>query len=308
MPAPGEGQTNEFRTEVLRGLSRRPRRLPCRFLYDEAGSALFDRICDLPEYPLTRAELGLLAECGPEIAGAVGPGRVVVDLGAGSMRKTRLLLAALDRPAAYVPVDVAAGPLALHARRLAGDFPGLPVVPVVADFTRRLALPPGVAGPVLGFFPGSTIGNLRRAEAIGLLRRLGALGGAVLIGVDLVKPAGVLHAAYDDANGVTAAFTTNLLHRLRRELAAEVDVSAFVHRARWRPALDRIEIDLVARRRTTVAVASRRFCFAAGEAIHVEDCHKYTLDGFRALAAAAGLRPRAAWVDDERRYSLHLLH
>ncbi|MGE5504226.1 MAG: L-histidine N(alpha)-methyltransferase [Actinomycetota bacterium] len=298
---------DDFRAAVLRGLAHRPRRLPCRFLYDEAGSALFDSICDLPEYPLTRAELGLLARCGPDIAARMGPGRVVVDLGAGSMRKTRLLLAALDRPAAYVPVDVAAGPLADHAARLAGDFPGLPVVPVVADFTRRLPLPRQLGGPVLSFFPGSTIGNLGRPQAVGLLKRLAALGGAALVGVDLVKPAGVLQAAYDDAQGVTAAFTLNLLHRLRRELGAEVDPAAFAHRARWRPAHQRIEISLVARRSTRLALDGRSFAFKAGEAIHVEDCHKYTPEGFAALAGAAGLRPEAVWVDEARRYSLHLL-
>jgi dimethylhistidine N-methyltransferase len=297
--------TDDFRAAVLAGLSRRRRAIPCRWLYDEIGSALFEVICTLPEYYLTRAETALLERVGPDLAELAGPGRVVVDLGAGSMSKTRLLLSALTRPAALVPVDIARRPLLTHARRLAEEFPALTVEPLNADFTRPLTLPPTVSGPVLGFFPGSTIGNLGRCEAMRLLRGLRRLGGPLLVGVDLVKDPAVLEAAYDDRAGVTAAFTGNLLARLVRELDAEIDRRAFTHRARWNPRRSRIEIHLVCRRATELRVAGRRFAFGRGSAIHVEDCHKYSPEAFRRLATRAGWTPVASWIDHG--YSLHLL-
>ena len=299
--------TRPFLAAALAGLSSRRRHIPCRWLYDDVGSALFEVICTLPEYYLTRAETALLQRVGPELAELAGPGRVVVDLGAGSMSKTRLLLAALQRPAALVPVDIARRPLLNHAQRLAAEFPALEVEPLVADFTQPIVLPPRLASPVLAFFPGSTIGNLSRPEAVRLLSRLRRLGGPLLVGVDLVKDPAVLEAAYDDRAGVTAAFTGNLLARLVRELGAELDPRAFAHRARWNPRQSRIEIHLVCRRDTELRLAGRRFAFQRGNLVHVENCHKYSPEAFRHLAGRAGWTPMAEWVDAEHHYGLHLL-
>jgi dimethylhistidine N-methyltransferase len=299
-----------FRNAVLAGLARRPRAIPCKYLYDDAGAALFERICRLEDYYLTRAEIALLHRHGHDIARLAGKGRIVVDLGAGSMEKTRLLLAALDSPAAYVPIDIARLPLLHHARRLAGEFPWLTVAPLEADFTGDLALPPVGPGHLLAFFPGSTIGNLRPPAACALLRRIRRMiqpGGALLIGVDLVKEAEKLERAYDDESGVTAAFTTNLLVRVNRELGADFDPAGFRHRARWNPKAGRVEIHLVSTSRQQAGFDGHRFDFRRGDAIHVEDCHKYQEADFHRLAARAGLASAATWIDSASHYSLHLL-
>ncbi len=305
-----------FRAAVLEGLSRRPRTVPCKYLYDAEGSALFDRITELEEYYPTRTEIGLLQDYGHDIARRVGPHARVVEFGCGSMRKTRLLLAALDRPAAYVAIDVAREPLLLEARRLAALYPEMSVVPLVADFTRPLVLPPDAAtdgagdGRVLGFFPGSTIGNMRPAEARAFLRRAGrvlGVGGRMLVGVDLVKPQDLLEAAYDDAQGVTAAFTRNLLVRINRELDADFQVDGFDHRARWNAREARVEIALVASRRQTAAIDGHRFAFRRGDLIAVEECYKYGVEQFRWLARMGGFAPEAVWLDRDRLFSLHLL-
>lgn len=300
-----------FLEAVLEGLAASPRALPCTFLYDTEGAALFEQITELPEYYLTRSEIGLLRRHGGDIAARLGPRARVVEFGAGSMRKTRLLLAALDRPAAYVPVDVARDVLLLAARRIAADWPDLAVSPLVGDFRRLTVLPPDDGGgPVLGFFPGSTIGNLRPVEARDFLRRAARLlgpGGRLLIGVDPVKDPRVLEAAYDDAQGVTAAFIRNILARANRELGADFDPMAFDHRAWWNAREGRVEIHLVAGRRQVVTVAGHRFHFRRGDTIHVENCYKYSPEQFHWLARQAGLAVEAAWIDDERRFSLHLL-
>jgi len=301
-----------FREAMLAGLSRRPRAVPCKYLYDAEGSELFERITGLEEYYPTRTEIGLLSAKGAEIAALVGRGARVVEFGAGSMRKTRLLLAALDAPAAYLPIDVAREFLLLAARRVANEFPGLAVTPLVADFTHALVLPPDTEedGPLLGFFPGSTIGNLTPADARDFLRRVARLvgpGGRLLVGVDLVKDPRVLEAAYDDCMGVTTAFIRNLLARANRELDADFDPMAFDHRAWWNAREGRIEIHLVAGRRQTVSVAGKLFSFRRGDSIHVEDCYKYTLDQFRWLARMGGFQPEAAWVDKDNLFSMHML-
>ena len=228
------------------------------------------------------------------------------------MKKTRLLLAALASPSAYVAIDVAREPLLLGARRMAALFPDMAVVPLVADFTRPLTLPPDSdgAGPVLGFFPGSTIGNMAPGEARAFLRRVARVvgpGGWLLVGVDLVKAQALLDAAYDDAQGVTAAFIRNLLARANRELAAGFDLSAFDHRAWWNAREGRVEIHLVCSRRQLVEVDGRQFRLRRGDTIHVEDCYKYTLDQFRWLARLGGFSPELAWVDANKLFSLHLL-
>lgn len=304
-------QASGFKADLLAGLAARPRHIPCKYLYDQRGSQLFERICELPEYYLTRAELALLDHHGAAIARLCGTGTRLVEFGSGSSRKVRRLLPLL-RPAQYVPVDVSHAFLHAEARGLAGDFPWLAVTPVCADFTRPFALPPGPRGGrrVVGFFPGSTIGNFPPDEALAFLRRVRpVLGhdGLMLVGVDTRKDAATLHAAYNDRAGVTAAFTLNLLARANRELGADFDLDGFEHRARYRPGEGRVVIELVSRREQAARVDGVRFRFAAGEAVHVEDSYKYAPDEFQALARAAGYRPLCVWQDPKARFSMHAL-
>jgi dimethylhistidine N-methyltransferase len=305
MTAPDPG----FRTAVLEGLRRADKRIPCKYLYDARGSMLFERICTLPEYYLTRTEIRLLARHAADIAALVGPRCRIVEFGAGSSRKIRLLLAALDRPAAYLPVDVSRDYLTAQAARLSNDYPHMTVTPVVADFLGDITLPPsGGHGRTLGFFPGSTIGNLPPAEARAFLarsRRLIGDDGLMVVGVDLCKPAALLEPAYDDSAGVTAAFTLNLLARINRELDGGFDLDGFRHSARWDPGRGCVLIHLVSRRDQEVAVAGERVRFHEGERIHIEDSHKYSVAGFHTLARDAGYQPAAVWVDDQRLFSLH---
>lgn len=301
-----------FRDAVLSGLSRRPRAIPCKYLYDSEGSALFESITRLEEYYPTRTEIALLERHGGEIARLVGPGARVVEFGAGHMRKIRLLLAALEAPSAYVPLDVAREPLLLAARRIAAAYPAVAVTPLVADFTRPLALPhgDGEGKAVLGFFPGSTIGNMMPGEARDFLRRAARLvgeGGRLLVGVDLAKDPAIIEAAYDDSQGVTANFIRNLLVRANRELEADFDPRAFDHRAWWNAREGRIEIHLIAGRRQMVSVAGRMFSFRRGDTIHVENCYKYTVEQFQWLARLGGFQPEAAFMDSGGLFSLHLL-
>ena len=296
---------------LLDGLRRTPRSVPPKFFYDAAGSALFDRICELPEYYPTRTEVALLARHGREMAECIGAGADLVEYGAGSLRKVRLLLDALHQPARYVPIDLSAEHLLQHARQLAADHPGLRVEPLVADFSAELVLPdlPPAARRRVGFFPGSSIGNFTPEEALAFLRQAaGALaGGGLLIGVDLVKDPAVLHRAYNDAAGVTAAFNKNLLARANRELGADFDLAAFDHYAFYDPCEQRIEMHLLSRRRQVVAVCGERIVFDEGQTLHTENSCKYTVDGFRRLARAAGFEPQAVWTDDARLFSVHWL-
>lgn len=304
---------DHFAEALLAGLSATPRALPCKYLYDCEGLALFEQITQLDEYYLTRTEMALLVRHGGDIATRIGPCARVVEFGAGSMRKTRALLAALDRPAAYIPIDVSREAMLLAARRIAAEHPGLSVTPLVGDFCRPLTLPPdqnGGDGPVLGFFPGSTIGNMQPMAARDFLRRAARLvgpAGRLLVGVDLVKDARILEAAYDDCQGVTAAFIRNILVRANREADADFEPAGFDHRAWWNARECRIEIHLVAGRRQAVTVAGRRFAFRRGDTIHVENCYKYAVEQFQWLARQAGLSAEAVWVDPARMFSLHLL-
>ncbi|MDV2984629.1 UNVERIFIED_CONTAM: L-histidine N(alpha)-methyltransferase [Methylobacteriaceae bacterium AG10] len=300
-----------FLADVWNGLGASPKALPAKYFYDAAGSGLFEQITALPEYYPTRTELGILDERGPEIAALLPKGAALVEFGSGSTAKLRRLLRHLPELSAYLPVDVSGEFLREQAETLRGDFPDLAVEPVVADFTRPFALPEGFEGrPLAGFFPGSTIGNFEPCEAARLLdvfgRILGA-GATLVLGVDLVKDRAVLEAAYDDAAGVTAAFNLNLITRINRELDGEIDPSTFAHRAFFNAAASRIEMHLVSRRAQTVRVAGRNFGFAAGETIHTENSYKYTLDGFRALAARAGWSPVEAWTDRDGLFSVHAL-
>jgi dimethylhistidine N-methyltransferase len=293
----------------LRGLALHPKRLPCKYFYDAAGSRLFDRICELPEYYPTRTELAILQADAPAMAKRLGPDCLVIEYGSGSGTKTRLLLDALARPAAYLPVDIARDHLEQSAAALAAESPNLQIMPVCADFTKPFALPAGVpAGRRRAvYFPGSTIGNFGPAAARRLLARMARMagrGGAVLIGVDLKKDPCVLEAAYNDAAGVTAAFNLNLLTRINRELGGTFHPSKFCHHALYGPTRGRVEMHLVSRCRQTVRVAGTDFAFEDGESILTECSYKYTVRGFQALAAAAGLRARQAWTDPQHWFSV----
>lgn len=308
-PATGAGPSG-FAGDLLAGLARRPRSISPKYFYDVAGSALFDRICELPEYYPTRTELRILAERAGEIAQHIGPGADIVEFGAGSLTKVRLLLGALAAPRRYLPIDISGEHLAGAAQRLRADFPALAVQPIVADYTQPLALPPLVpGGRRVGFFPGSTLGNFSPDEALAFLQRAAGLlqGGGLLLGVDLVKDPALLHAAYNDAQGVTAAFNLNLLHRANAEMAADFVPADFAHAAFYNAPLQRIEMHLVSRRAQVVNVLGQRFAFAEGETIHTENSHKFSIDGLRTLAARAGFGIGPVWTDPERLFSVHWL-
>lgn len=310
-PAEPVTENGVFLADVWDGLAASPKTLSAKYFYDAAGSALFEQITALPEYYPTRTELRILEEQGPAIAALLPKGAALVEFGSGSTAKLRRLLRHLPDLSAYIPVDVSGDFLTEQAHVLRADFPLLAVEPVVADFTRPFALPDSVRGrPLAGFFPGSTIGNFEPGEAARLLDVFGRIlgpGATLVIGVDLVKARDRLEAAYDDAAGVTAAFNLNLLHRIARELDAEIDVNGFAHRAFFNAEASRIEMHLVSRRAQTVRVAGRGFAFEAGESIHTENSYKYTLDGFRALAARAGWAPVEAWTDRDGLFSVHAL-
>ncbi len=298
--------------EILEGLRAEQKRISPKYFYDERGSELFDEICELPEYYPTRTELGLMDAHLDEVAGLVGPGAAVIEFGAGSNLKIRKLLDHLAEPAAYVPVEISADYLLEQAEDLARDYASVHVQPVFADFTQPFELPehPVMPRRNLVFFPGSTIGNFTRAEARELLEvmRIEARDdGALLIGVDLRKDAAVLHAAYNDSAGVTAAFNLNLLERLNRELGADFPLDAFEHQAVYDEAEGRVEMRLVSRENLTVTIAGELVRFARGEHIITEYSHKYSVDEFRALARTAGLRPERAWTDADSLFSLHYL-
>ena len=288
-----------FRDDVLKGLRARPRAIPARWFYDRAGSELFEEITRLPKYYPTRTEAAILADAVVDVAERVGPRRAVVEWGSGASTKTRVLLRGVA-PSAYVPIDISGDFLREAAAALAEEFPGLPVLPVEADFTQAAALPPEItASPKLGFFPGSTIGNLEPAPAVDLLRAMrGTLGeGAMLlIGMDRVKDVGTLVAAYDDAAGVTARFNMNLLARINRELDGDVPLDAFRHVARWNAGASRIEMHLEATRDAAFTVAGEAFAMAAGETIHTENSHKYSGDAARLLLRAGGWEPVGEWT------------
>ncbi|GBU17645.1 MULTISPECIES: L-histidine N(alpha)-methyltransferase [Methylobacterium] len=302
---------NPFLDDVLAGLAKPQKELPAKYFYDAAGSELFEAITRLPEYYPTRTELSILDAAGPEIAAHLPRPCALVEFGAGATTKLRRLLPHLAPLGAYVPVDVSAEFLEEQAEALRADFPSLRVEPVAADFTRAFPLPGDLDGMTkAGFFPGSTIGNFEPAEAGRLLARFAEVLGAgarLIVGVDLVKETPVLEAAYDDAAGVTGRFNLNLVTRMQRELGLTLDGSGFTHRALFNPDASRIEMHLVSRAEQTVSVGGRRFSFASGETIHTENSYKYTLDGFRALAAGAGWQPLQVWTDPAGLFSVHAL-
>lgn len=300
----------EFAEAVLDGLTEKPRRIPSRFLYDETGSALFEEITKLDEYYPTRTEIALLRTYGAEITDCVGPVETLVEFGSGSSRKTRLLIEALQGLETYVPIDVSETFLAEAAERLEADFEDLTVSPVVGDFTKPRDLKGIEAEQPLGFFSGSTIGNLTHEEAGDFLENATQLlgpGSTFLIGVDLQKSLDILIPAYDDARGVTASFSLNLLSRINRELDGDFDTDRFAHRAVYNPREGRIEIYLESQADQTVHVLGQRFDFAERERIHTENSHKYSIEGFQDLARRSGWEPAEVWTDDADLFSLHLL-
>ncbi|GAB1594912.1 L-histidine N(alpha)-methyltransferase [Lysobacter claricitrinus] len=303
---------DDLRGDVLAGLSSTPKHLSSKYFYDARGSVLFEAITRQPEYDLTRTEIALLQHVMPQVRDAVGADAHVVEYGSGSGRKTQLLLAGLDTPVAYTPVEISRETLLESTQRLAHAFPEVQMLPVCADFTRPVPVPPALmpAARSLVFFPGSTLGNFDDAQSLELLQAMReTMGddGVALIGLDLVKDIADMEAAYNDAAGVTAAFTLNLLARLNRELGADFDLAAFAHRATWSPENSRIETRIVSRRAQTVRVAGHAFAFDADEPIHVEISHKYTDAYFDDLARRAGLRVTHRWNAPADRFGLRLL-
>jgi L-histidine N-alpha-methyltransferase len=298
-----------FRADVLAGLAEPIPAVPARWLYDRRGSELFDAITRLPSYYPTRTEMALLERVMPEIDALSAVNCVIVELGSGSSTKTPLLLRGVE-PEAYVPVDISGDYLRESAARVDEQFPDINVFPVEADFTKPFALPDAVANlPKLGFFPGSTIGNFVPRSATDLLRHFRDIlgtGARLLIGMDRVKPVERLIAAYDDPEGVTAEFNLNLLHRINRELGADIPADAFRHEARWNDILSRIEMHLVATRDVAFSIGDRRFTFAKGSSIHTENSHKYGQRGGRVLLLAGGWTPLAEWNDPAGDFALIL--
>ena len=296
----------EFRRAVVDGLSASPRAIPAKFLYDARGSALFDEICELPEYYLTRTETEILKQRAHEIGRRAGPGCALIEFGSGSSVKSRLLIDALPELALYAPIDISRQHLDATAARLRRDYPGLRVEPVCADFMGPVP-PIESKGRRLGFFPGSTIGNLTPEEATAFLRNARTLlgdDGALVLGADLKKDPQRLHDAYNDSAGVTAAFTLNLLRRMNRELQGTFDLSAFAHEAFYDEAEGRIEIYFRSLKPQSVTVAGKRFEFGAGERVHTEYSYKYDTADLAALAESSGFRLAETWTDPERLFAV----
>lgn len=303
---------NDLLEVAQRGLALKPKRLPSWLFYDERGSALFEQICEQPEYYLTRCEIELMAEHAENIADTLGSEVRLVEYGSGNARKTHMLLQHLHAPVVYVPVEISPEPLRQSVARLAGEFPQLSLQPLCADFSKplRLPIPPRAPRRTVVYFPGSTIGNFENREAAVLLRKMrnemGDAGG-ILIGVDLKKDQALIEAAYNDHAGVTAAFTLNMLTRLNREIGCNFELSAFAHRAHYNPMAGRIETHIVSRREQQVKVGRVNVAFREDEAMQVEYSCKYSMADFAALAAKAGLAVLRTWTDPAQMFSLQYL-
>jgi dimethylhistidine N-methyltransferase len=295
--------------ELVAGLSRRQKMISPKYFYDETGSQLFEQITALPEYYLTDAELEIMREYVDDMAALIGEQASLIEYGSGSSLKTRILLEHLDKLAAYVPVDISEEHLYASAQKIRGEFPGLAVHPVVADFTRPFELPTPAIMPVKNvvYFPGSTIGNFEHAEAMKLLRVMfgeAGAGGALLIGLDLQKDPAIIDRAYNDAKGVTAEFNLNMLRHLNREHGANFDLDAFEHRAEYDEEQGRVVLELVSRKEQTVEIGDTEIDIADGEAILTEYSHKYTLNGFARMAHDAGFEVLKVWTDPDELFSV----
>ena len=310
-PTQVAGPTSEFLADVLDGLGKAQKTLPCKYFYDKVGSQLFNAICETPEYYPTRTELAIMRTHVTEIADRLGPGCLLIEYGSGSSLKTRSLLRRLPRPTAYVPVDISAEHLHQTVADLVRRFPDVEVKPVAADFTRPFTLP-SVATEIrrrIVYFPGSTIGNFTPTEARGLLQEIAELagpGGGLLIGVDLKKDPAILQAAYNDAQGVTAAFNQNLLVRIKRELGASLNLEGFRHRAFYNESAGRVEMHLESLDEQTVSVGGQAIHFRRGETIHTENSHKYTVEEFACLAETVSLQLVQTWMDPQHLFSVQL--
>jgi L-histidine Nalpha-methyltransferase len=302
----------QFRADVLRGLGARKKQLPCKYFYDEAGSELFERITESEEYYPTRTERAIMERHAVEMAELLGPRCLLIEYGSGSSSKTRLLLDHLCEPAGYVPIDVSGEHLRRTGRALAEEYPRVEVLPLCADFTRPLRLPTHqeAAARRVVYFPGSTLGNFSPKKAAHLLRRTADLcgrGGGLLVGIDLQKQPRLIEAAYNDRQGVTAAFNRNILVRMNRELGADFDIDQFTHRAFYNVARHRIEMHLVSRRDQAVHVGGMRFFFAEGESIHTENSYKFGLRTMAELAEAGGFAVERVWTDERQYFSVFYL-
>ncbi len=306
---PKAEEASAFETDVLGGLRATPKRVPAKYFYDGAGSQLFERITELPEYYPTRCEMRILRDHARDIAKLIPEGAALVEFGSGSSKKARILLRAAPKLAAYVPVDICGEMIEQEAAELRPDFPGLKVLPVTADITHPFELPAEAkAAPVrVGFFPGSTIGNFEPHEAAAFLRnaaRILGAGATLIIGADLIKPVEVLNAAYNDAAGVTAKFNRNLLVRINRELGGTFKLETFEHHAFYNRERHRIEMHLASLRRQKVRVAGETIEFRAGETIHTENSYKYSVASLGALARGAGWQPAGVWTDEREYFSI----
>jgi dimethylhistidine N-methyltransferase len=300
-----EPASSDFHSDVIAGLSRRPRALPCKYFYDARGAALFQKICEQPEYYLTRTELQILNSYAKEMAAHFGEGIELIGLGTGAGTKTRILLEQLQAPLAYVPVDISSEQLKKSTAQFGKIFPALEILPVCADYLEPFELPSPSRTPArkIVYFPGSTIGNFEPVDATNFLRRAAVFcgsGGGLLIGVDLQKDRHVIEAAYNDSAGVTAQFNLNLLARINRELGADFDLKRWRHSAIYNSDQGRVEIYLISETDQTVRIESREFEFEAGEKITTEYSYKHTPDGFSVLAGKAGFQFAKMWTDDRR--------
>jgi dimethylhistidine N-methyltransferase len=307
-----ESANEEFFREASIGLLKPQKTLPCKFLYDDQGSELFNQICDLDEYYPTRTETAILRNNIREIAEVIGPGCRLVEFGSGTSTKTRMLLENLADLASYTPIDISSAQLFDSCEQLGMDFPALEILPIAADYTGWLQLPESEtpAQKVVAFFPGSTIGNFQPHEAVSFLRRIACLcgrDGGLLIGVDLIKDRRRLEAAYNDRKGVTAAFNLNVLARANRELDCDFDLSSFRHQAIYDEALGRIEMRLVSLRSQVVRLANREFFFGEDEYVTTEYSYKYSLPKFTNLAKGAGFEVLNVWVDRNKLFSVQYL-
>lgn len=308
-----EPDADAFRREVVEGLSHEGQKLlPCKYLYDERGSQLFDQICDLPEYYPTRTEVSIMKADAGDMADMLGPRCLLIEYGSGSSIKIRLLLEHLQDPAAYVPLDISREHLMRCAAVIDDDHPDLDVIPVCADYTSDFELPEvkGDIGRKAVYFPGSTLGNFHRPDAVRFLRHIADVvgtGGGLLLGIDLLKDEHTLRAAYNDAQGVTAAFNLNILDRMNRELDTDFDVDGFRHDGRFNPTYSRMEMHLVSQRPQQVTVGDHTFDFAEGETIRTECSYKYTLESFRQLADKGGFDVTKVWTDDNDLFSIQFL-
>ena len=308
---PARSDTSAFAADVVAGLTASPKRLPPKYFYDSVGSELFEQITKLPEYYPTRCELEVLHTHAKDIAGLIPDGAALIEFGSGASTKTRILLRHA-KLAAYVPVDISAQFLEAQTDALKREFPQVAMLPVAADFGRPFALPVAARSmPRIGFFPGSTIGNLEPHEAASFLRQAERILGpqsVFIVGVDLVKDEKVLHAAYNDKQGVTAKFNLNLLSRINRELGAKINLACFEHHAFYNRERSRIEMHLASVKRQRLTICGERIEFRAGETIHTENSYKYSIESFRAMARGAGWTPAAVWTDRDNYFSVHALN